>query len=203
MILNFKEYSLFENPNYLKYNGKEYGYLVKNSSDDKIPQFEKTSIPFAYITGDEYPEIEKPHLEIGTWGGRHEHILNYKYLISKYDGRLWKDIKIISFWEYPENQEKLKEIVEELENLLNIKIWNNDYKIEIVNKDESEFIPLERYKKDHFKSIERELHLLPFELKNQYLKKYKNYSSKYRQRKKPLNYRMKLYSENFKQKPFF
>ena len=45
-------------------------------------------------------------------------------------GRLYMDIKIISFWSYPTILE-FNDIIDLIENKLNIKIWNNGWKIEI------------------------------------------------------------------------
>ncbi|MFW6226242.1 MAG: hypothetical protein ACOC3V_04735, partial [bacterium] len=50
----------------------------------------------------------------------------------KYVGRLWTDSKLISFWKYPEDFNTLKKVIESLENKLNIKIWNNDWKILVI-----------------------------------------------------------------------
>lgn len=53
----------------------------------------------------------------------------------EYPGRLWKYKKIISFWKYPETKEKLNKLIKDLEKYLNIKILNNDWKIQIIRKD--------------------------------------------------------------------
>jgi hypothetical protein len=47
-----------------------------------------------------------------------------------YPGRIWTESKIIAFWVYP-NNELFKSIIEKLEDELNLKIFNNGWRIEI------------------------------------------------------------------------
>lgn len=49
-----------------------------------------------------------------------------------YVGRLWTNSKIISFWNYPDTKEELKKVVESLEKEIDIKIWNNGWKILVI-----------------------------------------------------------------------
>lgn len=66
-----------------------------------------------------------------------------------YSGRIWEDKRVISFWEYPNNKEKLKDIIIDLEKELNnvrklegltpIQIWDDDqFLIEIVKNKQGE-----------------------------------------------------------------
>jgi len=191
MIHSFNKFKLFENPNEIFFNGKRYGYTYPEG-------FEKTSIPFASITGKEYNDDLGERVEVGAWGGKHEDMLNFKYKISNYDGRLWKDIKVISFWDYPEDKEKLKHIIKELERMLGFKIWNNDYKIEVITGDvdskgnyPTKFIPLEDYKQK-LVDPNRILHLMSPEEKSKHMKGWVRSVMK---KKKPLKYKYKLYQE--------
>lgn len=52
-------------------------------------------------------------------------------------GRLWLNSKIISFWKYPKDNNELHKIINSLEKKLNIKIWNNGWKILIIIVDDS------------------------------------------------------------------
>jgi tRNA nucleotidyltransferase (CCA-adding enzyme) len=70
------------------------------------------------------------------------HLNIYKYYHGKldkskikYPGRLWRKEKIISFWKYPETITKLKSLIKELEDVLDVKIWDNGWKIDILKKD--------------------------------------------------------------------
>jgi hypothetical protein len=58
--------------------------------------------------------------------------------ILKYPGRIWLNKKIISFYTYPENINKLEQIIHDIEYTYNmlynksINIWNDDYNIEVI-----------------------------------------------------------------------
>ncbi|MFO7824161.1 MAG: hypothetical protein R6V72_09500, partial [Cyclobacterium sp.] len=56
---------------------------------------------------------------------------------GKYGGRIFLESKILTFWDFPENNNKLKEIVKDIEKELDIIIWDDkDYKIEILKNNE-------------------------------------------------------------------
>jgi len=50
-----------------------------------------------------------------------------------YIGRIWDKLKLISFWKYPENKEELKKLITELEKVTKLKIWDNGWKIEVLD----------------------------------------------------------------------
>lgn len=77
----------------------------------------------------------------------------------KYDGRLWTNHKVISFWKYPETKTILFNILKDLEQKLKIPIINNGYKIEtIMNSTWGEKIPIEDYGVQHNKNLDRKPH---------------------------------------------
>jgi hypothetical protein len=129
MITQFK---LFESPDisyyddsyknmdaisFLYYENKFY--FKKNTGTD---YYTHTSIINEYIMN--YQEYYK--------GFNNKQIYNQ----CKYLGRLWTNKKIISFWDYPENKEILYNIIKNIEENANIKIINNDYKIEVIDFNE-------------------------------------------------------------------
>jgi hypothetical protein len=89
---------------------------------------ENTSYPFGYYDGGEFKIGDKFGYH-GSTGGEPE--------TEKYGGRIWTEEKVISFWDYPDKK-NLKKIVKNLEKKLKIKIWNNDYHIEIFNFDDKD-----------------------------------------------------------------
>ena len=159
--------------NLIKENPDGVGYYVKNkhlgwSQPDAHPfGFHKNK---AYIgeSGDTHGQISD---ETGGYFSRDS---------LKYPGRLWYKDKVITFWEFPPRN-KMKFLISQLEKAakkqqnLNLKIWNNDWKIEVIDKggdiydpkdktwgwdDSSElsiiFIPLEKYQGSH-KQVGKEL----------------------------------------------
>ena len=81
----------------------------------------------------------------------------------KYDGRLWTDKKIVSFWHYPESIMILYRILRDVEKEINEKIIDNNYKIEVYNqKGSAILIPIEEYDGSvHHKEVERKPHEMP------------------------------------------
>ena len=51
-----------------------------------------------------------------------------------YAGRLWQDLKILSFWVYP-SVDIFNQIIGMLEEELNIKMFNNGWRVEVVKQD--------------------------------------------------------------------
>jgi hypothetical protein len=51
----------------------------------------------------------------------------------KQTGRLWTKLKIISFWNYP-TQKQIKNIISKLEKASGLKMWNNGWSIEVIDK---------------------------------------------------------------------
>lgn len=122
MITNFKEYNLItESPDLVFI--KEHPYVLDIESPD--------SIPFFCEVDDEHTEIKNVHVgEKATFHG------DMKQNNSKgvYFGRLWLDSKVISFWIYPKDDLFIS-IIKKMEEQLNTKIFNNNWKIEIVEKN--------------------------------------------------------------------
>ena len=116
MITKFEKFNLVkESPD--KVNLTEYSYLNWRNTD---------AIPFSFKINNSHTTVEDAF--IGKRGATHGSI---KEENLSYAGRLWVNEKIISFWVYP-NIKLFKSIIENLEDILNIKIFNNDWKIEVL-----------------------------------------------------------------------
>jgi hypothetical protein len=111
---------------------KFYNYNLITESPDNIFLDYKT---LKYTDNDAVPfgwNIINNKLSVytGRNGSLHEESMPH----IKFSGRLWLDSKIISFWSYPD--EKLFiELIKKLEYELKIKIFYNNWKIQIFNKD--------------------------------------------------------------------
>jgi len=106
----------------------------------------------------------------------------------EYDGRIWKDKKLITFWNYPESNKKLKEIIFDIESNFRENIWGKGWKIELKDGD---LIPLEDYEMSKNRDKEeKQLHTLSPMYKNKKPKgwKPKNVPS--------LDIRQKMYQES-------
>lgn len=126
---------------FLKYEHR----IIKESPDtvnlpngDILKFDDPKSYPFGYLGSG---------LHIGKEGTYHvqefedeEGNIKVSRRMFKYPGRIWLEGKIISFWQYPLDKNKLKDIIKELEKQLKIRIYNNGYKIEIVNELVPEFL---------------------------------------------------------------
>ena len=67
-------------------------------------------------------------------------------------GRLWKNKKLISFWDYPNKQNFLK-LIADLQRELNIRIKNNNWMVEVYptnDKSKSILIPVEDYQGKYY-----------------------------------------------------
>lgn len=94
----------------LRFNVFESADYVK-----ELELYVENGTPFAYVNG---------KVILGKKGDYHsDSDLNYSKGI-KYPGRIWVREKFISFWVYPPLKE-FKKMIKELENILNIKIFNN------------------------------------------------------------------------------
>ena len=107
-----------ENPDYVNDKGTPY----YNSSD--------TAIPFYFDVNEDHTKVEK--IYIGEPGEYHGDIKNNGWGSHNkvYPGRLWLDGKIMAFWVYP-NETLFKSMIRAIEYKLNIKIFNNRWRIEI------------------------------------------------------------------------
>ena len=86
--------------------------------------------PFFVEVNDEHTKVTQLH--IGSYGSSHFCIkTSYDVENPTYAGRLWLKLKVISFWVYP-NDKLFVSIISALEEKLKIKIFNNDWKIEVI-----------------------------------------------------------------------
>ena len=99
--------------------------------DDNYYSYEDyDAVPFFVEVNDDHTKVKKLH--VGKYGDTHSDIKNSEDIEEKmYAGRLWKKIKIISFWVYP-NDKLFLSIINALEKKLRIKILNNKWRIEVV-----------------------------------------------------------------------
>ncbi len=123
MITEFKKFNLItEDPDSFVYNG-DHIYL---SDDDAMPFF---CILENDTTVDE--------IYFGPTSGYHGDIIIDDKLFNErsYPGRLWFDRKIMAFWVYPDNI-LFKSIIRKIEKEKDIKIFNNGWKIEVIEKED-------------------------------------------------------------------
>lgn len=105
--------------------------------DDKNKEYYCRSIesrPFFINVNSDHTKVTK--IIIGDYGTYHSDIrydMNYNYKRA-YPGRVWLNSKIMSFWVYP-NEILFKDIIKNLEEKLNIKMFNNGWRIEIIENE--------------------------------------------------------------------
>lgn len=147
---------LFESPDHITKDGKIIATFL-----------DKDACSFGYY-GNNRLLMSKP-------GDTHTEILDDTTRSDfQYPGRIWLKTKIISFYDYPETNFKLKQIVKDIERKLNIDIWNDpEFRIDI-NSDEPRFrsdddilIPLKQFQKSEDATPEEKAaqHVLPPSLK--------------------------------------
>ena len=91
------------------------------------------AMPFFIIPNKDHTDIDK--IFFGRKGGYHSDIYEvYDSNKKSYPGRVWLDGKIMTFWVYP-NVDLFKKIIERLEDKLNIKMFNNGWRIEVLPND--------------------------------------------------------------------
>lgn len=155
MITKFKKYNLVkESPDNLTYNDNIYSI----DKDDNIP--------FFVVTNTNHTKVEDTY--IGENRSYHSE-LEIRPEMSRYDrtypGRLWMKPKVITFWVYP-NVELFLDIVKHLEKKLNIKMFNNNWKIEVLTiDDEIHTTEYDPYEYDYYnKELPRgEIKVVPIE----------------------------------------
>ena len=193
-----------------------------NESPDYIDKYKNF-----YQNSDALPIIawlneDGVYVGIGEYGCSHSSVkkpsnLGFKYSIE-YSGRLFTYNKVMSFWKYPD-KETFIEIINKLEKKLKKKLWNNDWKIEILlvdnkipidlpyngmseyDKDTSkyEIIPIEDYLKSEDMPDElRKIHLMSWAEKDSLRKAGKDPLKYYKSlgKEKPLAYKQAIYQEN-------
>ena len=180
-----KETIINENPDHININGKrlaDYGDLDAR--------------PFAMI------EDYGNDVFVGDPQAMHDEIYQaYDIPVDipmKYEGRIWTNRKIISFWNYPPRN-IIKTYVKNLGDALNINIWDDpDYRIEVKDidtDDDSILIPLQQYDGSINPSdAEKQQHLLsPIQKKKTEVPQ--GVGSKRYLEKKPLAYQQALHGE--------
>jgi len=132
---NIKKFKLFENPNSI------YDYEKKVN----ISWRESENISFTYYFG-EFVTSDFSHYELMCdWEDtlskefKEEHESELRELDnnhgrSGYTGRLFMEEKIITFWFFPENQSKLREIGKDILIETGIDIYDGEWKIEILKE---------------------------------------------------------------------
>lgn len=125
MITNFKTYLIKETPDTIYYPVKDKIIPYYHSSRDAKPFFVEVN--------DDHTKVTQLH--IGSCGGSHSMIKKGDIGNPTYAGRLWLKLKVISFWVYP-NDKLFVSIINALEEQLKLKIFNNDWKIEVIKNDD-------------------------------------------------------------------
>jgi hypothetical protein len=112
---------LFECPDRITYGDHTYHYAEDNASPFEVVLDDKTKEIIDVLVSKEtkiahMQDTSITYVKEGTF--------------HAYPGRLFFDPKVITFWSYPSGKE-LKTIIEKIEEKTNIKIFDNDWKIEI------------------------------------------------------------------------
>jgi hypothetical protein len=177
MITKFKNYLIKESPDTVEIDG-----------DRDLRYYDSDAVVFACKANEDQTELEE--LEVSGGGEMHEDSGLDSDDEWSYPGRLWLNSKIITFWVYP-NDILFKQIIKKLEEKLNIKIFNNNWKIEVIKRegevfkreyseedienyyyderqldDESELIPVEDYAgSEDFSDLQKQMHLMSWKEK--------------------------------------
>lgn len=118
MIIKYKNFLITESPDLL------YTKTGKHevTDNDAIAFFSEVNNNHTEATIVYVGNSGESHAKVGYAEGR------------VYPGRLWLNDKLISFWVYP-NPQLFKTIMITLEKKLNIQIYNNDWRVEVIKKD--------------------------------------------------------------------
>ena len=119
MIITFKNYKLNENPDTILYNGKTL-YCMDGES-----------IPIYITVNSDHTKVKE--MFFGEWGGYHSSV-GYEDKDRMYPCRLWTKSKIMTFWIYP-NEILFVSMIEKIEEVMHIKIFNNDWILNQVQDD--------------------------------------------------------------------
>lgn len=143
-------------------------YIADVEHDDEFNWDDDSAYPFYYYKGN--------LLFSNLSGIPHYDIQNKKDFLdargisrtNTYDGRVWLDGDLLSFWHYPETKEEMKDISDQLSDELSrlekrkIDVWN-DFRIEVQDDDTDtkDIIPVKNFFKSSNPSAqEYEKHLL-------------------------------------------
>jgi hypothetical protein len=108
--------SLNESPDNFKFNGKTYNVRTRNAFAFEVKINKKGEIKNVMIN-----PAPGYHMDYDETTGGKDRI---------YPGRIFIDQKILTFWTYP-TKEELDIIIPVMERKLNIKIYNNDWLVEV------------------------------------------------------------------------
>jgi len=170
-----------ESMKYLKY--------FESADEIYIPEFDEIvefdyddAFPFAWDN-----RINK--LIVGDSATMHiENGIRYTFDFD-FHGRIWLENGVIGFWDYPDKDKFIK-IINQLEEKLGEKIWDNNFKVEIIDDIGYELIPIEEYETSQDTPEEKKfVHLMNFKEKEQYYKKYgkpKGFGSDLKSKKNPI-----------------
>lgn len=122
MITKFEKYKLItESPDIIFI--KEEPYVLDVESPD--------SKPFFCEVNNEHNKVVQVYF---GQSGYHSD-MQFDSPTGVYYGRLWLNSKIISFWIYPKD-DIFVSIIKKMEENLNIKMFNNNWRIEVVKKND-------------------------------------------------------------------
>jgi hypothetical protein len=137
-ILNFDNYMIKETPDFLYIDGEEHYYHYPSAR------------PFFVDMEPDHETVKK--LYLGDLKGMHSDMRYKKDEVNRaYAGRLWQDLKVLSFWVYP-SPKIFNQIILLLEDQLDIKMFNNGWQVEVVKKDDE----ILRYKFGEDNSVEKD-----------------------------------------------
>lgn len=132
MITKFDNYRLItEDPDSVWDEEKQIHYIVDNED----------AMPFSVEVNDDHTEVEL--IRFGDNSTYHSDM--YEGENRAYPGRIWTKSKIIAFWVYP-NDVLFKEIIKKMEEELDIKIFDNGWKMEIQRKEKKGKIKIKKRK---------------------------------------------------------
>lgn len=118
MITKFNTYLITESPDNLQ--TKSGAHTV--SDNDAIAFFSEVNNDHNKVIAIYTGKFGESHSKVGYAEGRF------------YPGRMWINDKLISFWVYP-NPTLFKSMIYALEKKLDMKIFNNGWKVEVIKKN--------------------------------------------------------------------
>jgi len=140
---------LFENPNAVYYD--KVGTVVDWT--------QVRSLAFSYYGGMMYiGSGRSTHLDLYKQYNGTDELAKSREGRGKYAGRVYTSLKIISFWEFPENKKVLQQILNDIEEETSIH-FDNSWRVEVPlnynntaswgtwhpSKNSQEFVPIDKY----------------------------------------------------------
>lgn len=149
MITKFQKFQIIkETPDHVYY------YDEENDIEEWDLDFDdQDALPFFADVNYNHTKVEEVH--IGNYRQWHSNF-KHKGKNPAYSGRLWDDDehKVISFWVYPDI-DLFRQIIKKLEEKLKIKIFNNNWLVEIID-DGNNKIPVTKFDPDNDEYFFRE-----------------------------------------------